>query len=52
MNSNAAQFIAQPNETNTYVQKFMEEEFSESGKELIDIQEKMFREMRRELGIV
>lgn len=52
MNSNAAQFIAQPNETNTYVQKFMEEEFSESGKGLIDIQEKMFREMRRELGIV
>ncbi len=52
MNSNAAQFIAQPNETNTYVQKFMEEEFSESGKELIDIQEKMFREMKRELGIV
>lgn len=52
MNSNADQFIAQPNETNTCVQKFMEEEFSESGKGLIDIQEKMFREMRRELGIV
>ncbi|WP_199878813.1 hypothetical protein [Pseudoalteromonas sp. T1lg88] len=52
MNSNADQFLTQPNETNTYIQKFMEEEFSESGKELIDIQEKMFKEMRRELGIV
>ncbi|MGL4578326.1 MAG: hypothetical protein ACRCVP_05435 [Shewanella xiamenensis] len=51
MNSNAAQFITQPNETNTYIQKFIEEEFFDSGKELIKIQEKIFREMRRELGI-
>ena len=52
MNSNASQFMTQPDETNAYVQKFMEEEFAESGKELIDTQEKMFKEMRRELGIV
>lgn len=52
MNSNATQFMTQPNETNAYVQKFMEKEFAESGKELIEIQEKIFREMRRELGIV
>ena len=52
MNSNAAQFINQPNETNIHIQNFMKEEFSETGKELIEIQEKMFREMRRELGIV
>ena len=52
MNSNAAQFIAQPDEINIYIQKFMEEEFEASGKGLIDIKEKMFWEMRRELGIV
>ena len=52
MNSNATNFITSPDETNTYVQSFMEEEFSESGQELIDVQEKMFKEMRRELGIV
>lgn len=51
MNSNAAQFMTQPDETNAYVQTFMEGEFAESGKELIDTQEKMFRKMRRELGI-
>lgn len=52
MNSNATKFITSPDETNAYVQKHMAEEFSASGKELIEIQEQMFREMRRELGIV
>ncbi|MBO1894849.1 hypothetical protein HNW13_003465 [Shewanella sp. BF02_Schw] len=52
MNSNVTQFVAQPEETNAYVQKFIAEEFTESGKELIEVQEKMFKEMRRELGIV
>jgi hypothetical protein len=52
MNSNATKFITSPDETNAYVQKYMAEEFSGSGRDLIDVQEQMFREMRRELGIV
>jgi hypothetical protein len=52
MNSNATKFITSPDETNEYVQRYIAEEFSVSGKELIEVQEKMFREMRRELGIV
>lgn len=52
MNSNATKFITSPDETNAYVQRHMSEEFSASGAELIEIQEQIFREMRRELGIV
>lgn len=52
MNLNAPKFITSPSETNEYVQRYIAEEFSVSGKELLEVQEKMFREMRRELGIV
>lgn len=51
MNSNATKFITSPDEANAYVQRHMSEEFSASGAELIEIQEQIFREMRRELGI-
>lgn len=52
MNSNATSFVTDPEATNAHVQEFMANEFSTEGKLLLDIQSRIFREMRNELGIV
>jgi hypothetical protein len=52
MNGNATKFITEPEATNTYIQEFISSEFTVEGKQLQQIQEEMFLEMRRELGIV
>ncbi len=52
MNENATTFLAQPEAAQQKVQEFMQGEASGEAKELMELQEKIFREMRRELGIV
>jgi hypothetical protein len=52
MNSNVTKFITEPNETNKYVQEYMTAELGGEGKTLIELQKKIFIEMRNELGIV
>ncbi|WP_197020983.1 hypothetical protein [Alloalcanivorax xenomutans] len=52
MNENATTFLVQPETAQEKVQEFMQEEASGEAQELIDLQERIFREMRRELGIV
>ena len=52
MNENATTFLAHPEAAQQKVQEFMQEEASGEAQELIDLQEQIFREMRRELGIV
>ncbi|WP_347330777.1 hypothetical protein [Marinimicrobium locisalis] len=52
MNGNATTFLAQPEAAQQKVQEFMQEEASGEAQELIGLQEQIFREMRRELGIV
>lgn len=52
MNENATTFLAQPEAAQQKVQELMQGEASGEAKELMELQEKIFREMRRELGIV
>lgn len=52
INENATTFLAQPEAAQQKVQEFMQEEDSGEAQELIGLQEQIFREMRRELGIV
>ncbi|ONF44571.1 hypothetical protein BTO32_06225 [Marinobacter lutaoensis] len=52
MNQSATTFLAQPDAAQQKVQEFMQEEASGEAQELIGLQEQIFREMRRELGIV
>ncbi|OHY71221.1 hypothetical protein [Marinobacter sp. AC-23] len=53
MNENATTFfLAQPEAAQQKIQEFMQEEASGEAQELIGLQEQIFREMRRELGIV
>lgn len=51
INNNACNFITSPDEICKHIQEYAAKEFSDSGKEIIDIQERMFKEMRQELGI-
>lgn len=52
MNGNITKFITDPEAINAYIQEFISSEFTVEGKQLQQIQEEMFLEMRRELGIV
>jgi len=52
MNANATKFITDPEETNRISQEYMATELNGEGKKLIDLQNKIFLEMRNELGIV
>ena len=52
MNTNATKFITEPEETNKIAQKYMSAELNGEGKKLIELQKKIFLEMRNELGIV
>ncbi|ETX09367.1 hypothetical protein MUS1_10335 [Marinomonas ushuaiensis DSM 15871] len=52
MNENATKFITDPEETNRISQEYMATEVNGEGKKLIDLQNKIFLEMRNELGIV
>jgi hypothetical protein len=52
MNQNATKFVTNPEATNQHVNEFIQSEFGAEGKELLDLQQSIFKEMRRELGIV
>ena len=52
MNENATSFVSSPDTANQHIQQFIENEFNTEGQEMLNLQEAIFREMRRELGIV
>jgi len=52
MNQNATNFITDPEATSKHVNDFIQLEFGAEGKELMGLQQSIFKEMRRELGIV
>ena len=52
MNENATSFISNPEDANMHINQFVENEFKTEGQEMLDLQEAIFKEMRRELGIV
>lgn len=52
MNSNLEHFLSAPEDINVQINQFIEREFDTDGKELLNLQKDIFKEMRQELGII